>query len=59
MIRYAADAFQSIISLIIIIVKRFRAVVWKDVDGGELNIMRLSAVFYMTFNFMADGDDSV
>lgn len=34
MIRYAADASQSIISLVIIIVKRFRAVVWKDVDGG-------------------------
>lgn len=34
MIRYAADAFQFIISLVIIIVKRFRAVVWKDVDGG-------------------------
>lgn len=59
MIRYAADAFQFIVSLVVIIVKRFRAVVWKDVDGGELNIMRLSTVFYMTFNFMADGDDSV
>lgn len=58
MIRYAADAFQFIISLVVIIVKRFRAVVWKDVDAG-LNIMRLSTVFYMTFNFMADGDDSV
>lgn len=58
MIRYAADAFQFIISLVVIIVKRFRAVVWKDVNGG-LNIMRLSTVFYMTFNFMADGDDSV
>lgn len=34
MIRYAADAFQFIVSLVVIIVKRFRAVVWKDVDGG-------------------------
>lgn len=34
MIRYAADVFQFIISLVVIIVKRFRAVVWKDVNGG-------------------------